>query len=440
MSSSKTGSDKKLGFWQCWALTVGIMIGSGVFLLPAALAPYGMISFGGWAITATGSVFLSLVIARLAKRTKRSGGVYAYAYDAFGSLTGFLVGWGYWAAYWIAIPAMAIAFAGYLGVFIPALKTDPSYEAGAAGALIWLLTIVNLRGIKEASTAQLLMTVLKLIPLGLIVCLASLSGSTENLPSMNPTHEPVLPLLATTALLTMWAFSGLEAGTVPANDIDEPEKTIPKAIIIGTLTVAFVYITSTFAVMLLVPAEQLVNSTAPFADAAAGLGAWGPYFVAIGALISIAGAINGTIFVLGQIPMAIALDKQLPSAFAKRNSGGSSNLSLLMAATLSTIMLMMNYSKGLIQMFEFLATMSTLAILLPLLISALAEFKYSLKSAKAWAGVAGFGMLYSLFAILGSGFEVIAWGVVLLMAGLPVYFWGRPKPETMSQRSTSGRH
>jgi len=416
---------RHLGFWQCWALTVGIMIGSGVFLLPAALAPFGMMSFAGWALTATGSIFLSLVIARLAGRTHRSGGVYAYAYDSFGSLTGFLVGWGYWAAYWIAIPAMAIAFAGYLGVFIPALKANPTYEAIAAATLIWLLTLINLRGIKEASSMQLAMTILKLIPLGLIIAFGFLTGDSNNLPTANPTGGSFLPLLATTALLTMWAFSGLEAGTIPASDVRNPEKTIPKAIIIGTITVAIVYIASTYAVMLLVPAEQLAQSSAPFAEAAKGLGTWGPYLVALGALVSIAGAINGTILILGQIPMAVALDGLAPKAFAKRNVGGSSNLSLLSASVLSTILLMTNYSKGLIQMFEFLATMSTLAILVPLLVSSLAEFRHSLASAKAWAGVAGLAILYSLFAIFGSGIDVVLWGLVLLAAGLPVYFFGR---------------
>ncbi len=416
---------KQLGFWQCWALTVGIMIGSGVFLLPAALAPYGMMSFAGWAITATGSIFLSLVIARLASRTHRSGGVYAFAKDGFGDLTGFLVGWGYWAAYWIAIPAMAIAFAGYLGVFLPIINSNPAYEAMAAAGLIWVLTLVNLRGIKEASSLQLLTTILKLIPLGLIIVFGLTTGDSVNLPEVNPTDTPTLKLVAITALLTMWAFSGLEAGTIPAADVKNAEKTVPRAIVIGTLTVAFVYIASTLAVMLLVPAEQLAQSSAPFADAAAGLGEWGPYLVSFGALVSIAGAINGTIFVLGQIPMAVALDRLAPAAFAKQNEGGSSNLSLLLASSLSTLLLLMNYSKGLIAMFEFLATMSTLAILLPLLVSSLAEFRHSWLSAKAWAAVAGFAILYSLFAIFGSGLTVIMWGVLLLVVGIPVYYLGR---------------
>ena len=145
MHSDKTVlQSKPLGFWTCWSLTVGIMIGSGIFLLPALLAPYGLMSFAGWSLTAGGSICLALVIARLSSRTNRSGGVYIYAQDAFGNLPGFLVAWGYWVAYWIAIPAIAIAFVGYLGVFFPVLKTSIMGQALSALALIWGLTLICL--------------------------------------------------------------------------------------------------------------------------------------------------------------------------------------------------------------------------------------------------------------------------------------------------------
>jgi len=212
---------------------------------------------------------------------------------------------------------------------------------------------------------------------------------------------------------------------MPASDVKSPEKTIPRAIVIGTITVAIIYIASTYAVMRLVPAEQLVQSSAPFADAALTLGAWGPTLISLGALVSIAGAVNGTILILGQIPMAVALDGLAPKVFSKRNLGGSSNISLLMAASLATILLMMNYSQGLIQMFEFLATMSTLAILVPLLVSAIAELKHSFSNARAWASVALVGAVYSLFAIFGSGINVVLWGLLIFFAGLPVYYIGR---------------
>jgi APA family basic amino acid/polyamine antiporter len=403
------------------------MIGSGIFLLPAVLAPYGGIGFAGWAVTAGGSILLALTVGRLAGRTARSGGVYVYTRDAFGDFAGFIIAWGYWSAYWIALPAMAIAFVGYLVVFMPALETNPLMQAGTALALIWTVALINMRGVSEAGFVQLVMTVMKLIPLALIIALAVFTGDAGNLPEFHPKGGSVLSAIAATTLLTMWAFSGMEAGTMPASDVKDPEKTIPRAIIIGTLTVAFVYIASTFAVMLLAPPGALAVSTSPFADVARGLGAWGPGFIAVGAMISTAGALNGVMFVSGQTPMAVALDGLAPKILARRGRGGAPTLSLLLSATLASGLLLANFARGLVDVFAFLIMMSTTAFLAPLLVSALAEFRHSWQSATGWAGVAAAAALYSIFAILGSGLAVLGWGAILFAAGVPVYFLGRVK-------------
>ena len=416
---------KAIGFWGCWSLTVGVMIGSGIFLLPSSMAPYGLMGFAGWVLTAGGSILLALTLGRLAVRTTRTGGPYAYAHDAFGDLPGFLVVWGYWASYWIAIPAIAIAFVGYVTVFFPALGQAPLAQAGVALALIWGLGLVSLRGASEASFLQLVMTVLKLLPILVIIGLGAIAGEVANLPAVNPTGGSFFGVLSTTALLTMWAFAGLESGTIPAGEIRNPEKTIPRATVIGTVTVALVYIASTAAVMLLVPAEQLVTSTSPFADAAQRLGPWARPLVAIGALISTAGALNGVIFLSGQLPMAVALDRLAPKLFASQNAGGAPKWSLLISLILGSLLLVTNYSRGLVGAFTFLLMMSTLALLMPLLVSAIAEVRHSWMSARAWGIIALLAALYSCFAIFGSGLEVLFWGMVLMIIGLPVYYLGR---------------
>lgn len=418
---------KPLGFWTCWSLTVGVMIGSGVFTLPAVLAPYGLLSFGGWLIAGGGSILLALIVGRLAGRTTRSGGPYVYAHDAFGDLVGFLIAWGYWCSYWIALPAIAIAFVGYLPVFAPALADNAFGQASAALALIWSLTLLSIRGVREAGLTQLFMTLLKLVPLLVIIAYGAVAGQTSNLPPLNPSGGAITPVLAATALLTMWAFSGLEAGCLPASNVRDPARTIPRAVIAGTITVTAIYLAATAAVMLLVPAEQLARSTAPLADAARGLGAWGPSLIAAGALLATAGALNGIVFVAGQIPMAVALDRLAPAALARTNAGGSPYVSLLLSAVLGSMLLLANYSRGLIGAFTFLLMMSTATVLLPLLVSAAAELRYSWRMAKAWAVIAVLGGVFCIFAIIGSGLEVIGWGAVLLAAGLPVYYLGRSK-------------
>jgi len=415
-------SEKTLGFWSCWALLVGIMIGSGIFLLPAVLAPYGLLSFAGWALTASGSLLLALIIARLSSRTDRSGGVYVFAHEAFGELPGFLMGWGYWASYWISIPAVAIGFVAYLGVFFPGLEQSPASQAAVALALIWTLTLINMNSLKGASASQVLMTLLKIIPLILILILGIVSGDGENFPTTSPADVSFTRGLATTALLTMWAFSGLEAASIPAADVKDPRRTIARATIFGVVTVAFIYIGSTIAVMRLVPPEVLIQSTSPFADAAKHLGSWGPYFIGVGVLISAAGALNGIIFIAGQMPMALAIDGLAPKVLATRGEHGAPYMSLLLGSGLGSILLLTNYTKGLVGAYTFLVMMGTLCVLVPMLVSVAADMKYSWCSEKVWLLVGLLAALYSIFAILGSGMEVLGWGTLMFLLGLPVYF------------------
>lgn len=421
-------TDKPLGFWSCWSLTVGCMIGSGIFMLPAVLAPYGLISFGGWVLTGAGSILMALVFARLASRTTRTGGPYAYVHDAFGDVFGFANAWGYWASYWTGIPAIAIGFTGYLAVFVPALNNNPTLQALAGLMLIWTLTLINIRGVRDSGMLQLAMTVLKLIPLFIIIALGAVVGTPDNLPPLNPQNAPLLPTIAATALLTMWAFIGIEMGAIPAGSCKDCVRTIPRAIVIGTITVTFVYLASTAAVMMLVPAEVLAHSTSPFADAARGLGAWGPTLIAAGALVSTIGSINGNIFGSGQLPMAVALDKMAPSMLGLTNRGGAPYVSLIIAATIASIFLVTNYSRGLMGAFTFLVMISTVATLVTYFFSAAAELRHSWRSARGWAGVALLAALYALFAIIGSGLEVMVWGTLMFLSGVPVYYLARRRP------------
>lgn len=376
-------------------------------------------------VTAGGSILIALVFARLSSRITKSGSVYVYSRDAFGDLPGFLIAWSYWTSYWVAIPGGAIAFVGYLSVFHPDLSDSRLMQLGIGLVVIWTSILLNIKGVKEATFVQLVLTVLKLLPLALIIVVGVASGSTDNFPDFNPKELPVFEALATTVLLTLWAFSGMEAGAISAGDVQNPEKTVPRAIVFGTLTVAFIYIGSTAAVMSLVPAEVLVNSTAPFADAAASLGAWGPTVIAIGALFATYGSMHGIIYVAGQMPMALAVDRFAPKTFARKNSGGAPFTALLVVGVLASLLLIGNYSKGLISAYRLIITMSTLAFLLPLVVCSLAELKHSWRSSRGWAGVALIALLYSLFAVIGSGWEVISWGVLLMLAGLPIYWWSR---------------
>jgi len=418
---------KVIGFWQCWAFSVGTMIGSGIFMMPAVLAPYGGLSFGGWLLTAGGSIMIALAISRLAARTTRSGGISVYVEDAVGGLPAFLVTWLYWTGCWTSNTGLAIAFVGYFIVLAPGVGGDPLYQMGVALAVMWTLTLVAMRGTRDAGFVQLLLTVLKLLPLAAIVGLAFVIGRSENLPEFNPTGEDPIKVLSITALATMYAFLGLEIGAVPAGNVRDPQRTGPRAVVIATITAALVYIASTAAVMALVPANVLATSTSPFADAARGLGEWAPIFITVGALISVMGALNGSIFVTGQIPMAAALEGQAPRALGRLNRNEAPWVALAFSGVLATVLLVMNYQRGLVGAYTFVLTMATLTTLVPYLVCGLIELKHSWRSAKGWALVGLVAAVYCAFAIWGSGLEVLLWCGVLAIAGVPVYYLGRSK-------------
>ena len=412
---------KKMGFWQCWGMSVGVMIGSGIFLLPAVLAPYGWISLLGWLLTSAGTIVLSLVLARLAGTTDRAGGPYAYVKESFGDLAGFLIGWGYWVGVVFGVTAIAVGFAGYMGSVFPIFAANSLTQALVAAAGIGVLTWVNVKGVSEAATVQLVMTILKIIPLIVIIGLGIIYGDIDNFPAFNPQGLPVTEALASTALLTMWAFIGIEAAVIATDDVESPKKTIPIAVVSAAITVSCLYVGASIAIMFLVPSDVLALSESPFVDAASHMGTGGALLIGIGALISTAGALNGNIFVMGQMAMAVAADGLAPAVIAKKNRGGAPAGVLIVSSVFSTALLVLNFTEGLVGAFSFLISMSTLSILAPYGLSAVAEFKRSWLSAKGWAGVALLSVIYTLIAAAGSGWHVFFLGLGLFLLGIPLY-------------------
>ncbi len=412
------------------ALVVGNMIGSGVFLLPASLGPYGGISLIGWLFTSTGAVLLAIAFARLARMIPRAGGPYAYTRAGFGEFAGFLVAWGYWISTCVGNAAIAVGMVGYLGFFWRPLATSPALGAAAALAAIWLLTWVNARGVREAGGVQLVTTVLKLLPLVAVGTIGLAFIHWDNFTPFNPSGRSTLSAVSATAALTLWAFLGLESATIPAGEVERPERTIPRATLLGTVLAAAVYILGTVAVMGVIPSATLATSTAPFADAASSMwGPWAAHAVAAGAAISCFGALNGWILLQGQLPLAAAVDGVLPPVLGRRSARGTPVASLVISSVLVTLIVGMNFTKGLVAEFTFIILLATLTTLVPYAFStaalALMHFRERKRLSRAQLAnalaVALLALLYSVWAIVGSGGDTVFWGCVLLLAGVPVY-------------------
>jgi APA family basic amino acid/polyamine antiporter len=423
---------KALGLWRSTALVVGNMIGSGIFLLPASLAAYGGISILGWLFTSTGAMLLALVFAHLGRGLPRAGGVYAYTRAGFGDFAGFLVGWGYWISIWSGNAAIATAFVGYAGVFLPALSRSTLLSAATAAGAIWFLSGVNALGVRGAGMVQLATTILKLLPLIAVGTIGFLFFNRRYFSPFNPSGVPALSAITATATLTLWAFTGLESATIPADSVANPRRTIPRATIIGTLTAALVYILGTTAVMGVVPSATLARSTAPFADAASLMwGGWASRAVAAGAAISCFGALNGWILLQGQLPLAVARDGLFPEIFARLSKRGAPVFGIVLSSGLATVLIAMNYTRGLVEEFTFILLLATLTSLVPYVFCSAADVMMRLgggtaKRGRRWPlAVPGLAFAYSLWAIGGAGRDTVYWGFLLLLAGIPLFVWHR---------------
>ncbi len=429
---------KSLGFWMCTALVVGNMIGSGVFLLPASLAPFGGISIIGWLVTAGGAMMLALVFARLSRLVPKAGGPYAYTRYGFGDFAGFLVAWGYWISIWSGNAAIAVAFTGYLGVFLPGLHGNALLSAGVALAAIWFLTWINARGVRDAGVVQVVTTVLKLAPLAAVGILGLFYVRIENFMPFNPTGGSGFSAVTATAAFTLWAFLGLESATIPAGEVRDPERTIPRSTLTGTLLAAVVYILGTVAVMGVIPADILAHSTAPFADAASRMwGDWAAYAVAAGAVISCFGALNGWILLQGQLPMAAEADGLFPGVFGSRGRSGTPVAGLVVSSLLITILVGMNFTRSLVDLYSFIILVATFSTLVPYVFSTAAELliyirekeRFDGRRMRGAAGVSILALLYSLWALTGIGKEALIWGIMLLLGGVPVFILVRRSRE-----------
>ncbi|MBP1595160.1 MAG: amino acid permease [Acidobacteria bacterium] len=425
-------TERGLGFWMCTALVTGNMIGSGVYLLPAALAPYGALSLLGWLFTVSGALVLALVFARLSRMVPGAGGPYAFTRAGFGDFAGFLVAWGYWISIWAGNAAIAVAFVSYLGFFFPALANNGALAAALAIASVWGLTVINGLGVRTAGKVQLVTTILKLAPLIAIGVFGLFYMKVENFAPVNPSGKPFFSAVTSAAALALWAFLGLESATIPAGDVRNPQKTIPRATILGTLLSSAVYMIGTAAVMGIIPSAELKNSTAPFADAARALwGGWAGYAVAAGAAISCFGALNGWILLQGQLPRAAAIDGLFPALFRRISPRGTPLAGLVLSSILVSLLVVTNYTRGLVGMFTFIILLSTLTALFPYVfcaMSALVLYNRERESTgeRRLLGpsiLASLAFAYSLWAIAGSGQETVFWGFLLLMGSLPVYVW-----------------
>ncbi|WP_422006397.1 APC family permease [Roseivirga pacifica] len=425
MTSSKP---KKIGVFTATTLVVGSMIGSGIFTIPSSLAPFGGISLFGWLLAAAGALVLASILSKLSRVDPKTGGFYAYTREAFGDLPAFLVGWGYLVSVWCTNAAIALSFTGYLSVFFPSIAENQILITVVGLSAIWLLTIINSQSVSGGGKVQVVTTVLKVAPLVVVALCGLFFFNVDNFKPFNMSQEPTVKAITMSSALCLFAFLGLETATVPAGSIKRPEKTIPKATMLGTVLVIFIYLFSSFSIFGVLSPTEVENSIAPFSDAAAFMwGDAGRYIIAAGACISTFGALNAWILIQGQVPMGMATDGLMPKFFAKKNRFSAPTLGIIFSSVLVTLLFLLNQSKNFNSLYAFLILLSGVTALFSYLASSIAfayfasKAKKKLKLNTKTIATALVGALFSIWLIIGSGQEAAVWGICGTLAGVPIF-------------------
>lgn len=413
------------------ALCVGNMVGTSVYTLPASLAesvgPLGVLS---WLLTAAGYLFVALVYASLGTRYPLTGGPYVYAREAFGEFAGFQAVWAYWFSAIIGNAGIATGVVGYAVGFSPRLEGSVVLQFLLAQALLWGLCLLNVVGVRQSSRVQIAVMFTSAVPMLAVALLMLPHVRMEN-------FRPFAPhgwgALAVGAALVVWAYSGVESATVPAEEVQGPERTIRRGTMIGYAVATAIFLAGAFAVTGTVPNAELAVSPRPVALAAERtLGEWAGTIIGLAAIVAGIGTLNGWILMAGRIPLTAARDGIFFRGLARVHPRfGTPHVGLIAGTAVASVMLLLYFQRSLLGVFNFIVLLAVLTTLIPHLYAAAAELMLARRDPERYTPaerrrahvVAPVAFVFVMYTIYGVGPQVALWGFLVLMAGTPLYIF-----------------
>ena len=416
------------------ALVVGNMVGTSIYTLPASLAaatgPLGLVA---WVLTAAGYLLVALVYASLGTRWPASGGPYVFAREAFGDFAGFQTVWAYWFSAVIGNAAIVTGVVGYAVGFSPALAASVPLQFALGQAILWGLCLLNVRGVRQSGRLQIGVMFLNVVPL---LTVALLSLGHFDAANLHPFAPHGLGSLAAGAALIVWAYSGIESATVPAEEVQAPERTIRRGTLLGYGVGTLVFLVTALAAAGALPNAAVASSPRPLAMMAASLG--GPLGAALATVVSLSaivagvGTLNGWILMAGRIPLSASRD----GLFFRRLAAvhprwGTPHVALVAGTAVASLMLGLYFTRTLLGVFNAIVLLSVLTTLLPHLYATAAEMllvrrdpgRYTPRERRRATVVAPLAFAFVLYTIYGVGAETVLWGFLVVLAGIPLYVW-----------------
>lgn len=413
-----TTAQRPFGFWTATALVVGGMIGSGIFVLPAQLAPYGWTSVAAWVACVGGALVVAWVLTRLTAAMPGATGVVAICGEGLGPLAGVLVGWSYWVGVWSANAVISLTAVRYLSQFVSALGNSALAQALSATALIWVMTLLNLGGARVAGRFQVATTVLKLLPLMAVVVI--LAGIV--LGGGHGFHAETRPAVAagqiTPALtLAFFALVGFESASVAAERVRDPKRNVARATLFGLAFTGALYIVVCSGIIFALPSKAVAAAQAPFSLFVETFwGHWAGLATAGFAAIATIGALNGWVLVQSEVPLGMARAGLLPRWIARTSARDVPIAILLVSSSLASILVLSNATRSLGGLLDFmlrLTTAATIWLYIGACVTALVK-----RIAPLPAGV---GLAFAGWAMWGAGAEAIGLSLGLMLTAVPLY-------------------
>jgi basic amino acid/polyamine antiporter, APA family len=307
------GLRREIRKWDLVALLVNVTVGAGIFRLPSDVQKtVGNYSLAAFVVCAVIVGLIALCFAEVGTRFRATGGPYLYAKETFGAPLAFMVGWLMWLTRVAGFATLAQVFIAYLGYFWPPAESGLPRIA-IITALVVVLTVINIIGVKQSARVGDIFTVSKLIPLVLFVAVGLFFISPARL---TLEARPGLGSFTAAVFILIYVFSGFEAVLVNSGEIRQPQRIIPFALMVAlsASVVLFVLI----QVVCIGTLPNLAGSQRPLAEASASfLGIAGPPIISAGALVGIFGTLNVIMLACTRLPFAMAVQGQLPAHLAR---------------------------------------------------------------------------------------------------------------------------
>ncbi len=435
---------RKLTLFDVTNLVIGAIIGADVYVASSFGAGFlGPFSLVVWVIAGLIAIVIALCFAQCAALLPRVGGPYAYAKEAWGSFAGFIVGWALWLAEWISLAVFPLAFTQYLTFFFPDIGV--AYQVLVKVLFVLFLVTTNIVGVKAAGKINDVLTLAKLAPL-IFFCIAGVLWISLHPALASSNFSPLAPYgfasFGSALVLIFWAYAGFEISTIPTEEVEAPSKTIPKAIVIGISIVTVFYLVTNAVLFGVRNWSQLAGDKAPLATATTSvftsnstLALIGGAIVGVGALISVAGSDESGMIGTSRLGYALAADGLFPRIFARVHPKFKTPYMAIVIQGVTALAASLFGNLGL------LISVSVFFMSIAYLATSGSIFAFRKKGFGSTLRVKNLlfpslGVVFSIYLISQCSLVQILIGVLLLLAGIPIYMKFSPKKELTEVKNT----